>query len=260
MKPDEENQSLDKPLVWKKTRRGFTLIELLVVIAILGILAALLMPALTAVKSRAKQTVCQNNLRQIGMGIRLYCDDARDLVPTPVFSPTNLPWIAFKELMKANVGLKGPSSPQDRIFACPADTFCYKPDFGYVAEGRHEQSFSDFSSYGFNNANLAPFPPGKGGFLGIGGRQLSSIKNPVRTVLVAEEPAYLPYSWHDSQPPPAFCLPPNGEWMRFNNAKDMLGFVDGHVSYTRIYWNSAVGIEACCYEPPAGYDYQWSGD
>ena len=260
MKPGEHNASKGQPLVRQEMRHGFTLIELLVVIAIIAILAALLLPALTAVKSRAKQTVCQNNLRQIGLGIRLYCDDARDIVPTPIFSPTNLPWIAFKELMKANVGLKGTSSPQDRIFAGPADTFYYKPDFGYVAEGRHEQSSSDFSSYGFNNANLAPFPPGKGGFLGIGGRQLSSIKNPEKTVLDAEEPAFLPYSWHDPQPPPAFCLPPKGEMMRFNNAKDMLGFVDGHVSYTRICWDSAVGIESCCYNPPAGYDYQWTGD
>jgi hypothetical protein len=170
--------------------------------------------------------------------------------------------------MKANVGLNGASSPQDRLFACPADTFYYEYDFGYVPKSRHEQSFSDYSSYSFNGANLFPSPSSLGHdlFLGIGGRQLTSIKNPVRTVLVAENPAFQPYSWHDPQPPPAFCLPPKGEVQRFNgakvqrfnDAKDMLGFVDGHVSYSKIYWNS--GIEAICYEPPAEYDYQWSGN
>jgi prepilin-type processing-associated H-X9-DG protein len=72
---------------------------------------------------------------------------------------------------------------------------------------------------------------------------------------VAEAPAIEPYSWHDPQPPPAYTLPPalKPPWiLRFKNAKNMLGFVDGHVAYTKIYWND--GIEAICYEPLAGYD------
>jgi len=259
-------------------KQAFTLIELLVVIAVIAVIVALLLPVLSGSKDKAQRAIRQNNLRQINLGIHMYCDDSSDITPTtvPGTGRTNLPWIAYKELMKNYVGLSGSSSSKDRIFACPADTFYY---FGisirtngsealgnlYEHHSYHDQSKYDYSSYTYNAVNLDPGSSNmtSSSVTGIGNRMLSSIKDPVKTILVAEAPAFYPYSWHDpKQPQPGF-------WFVFNNAKDMLSFVDGHVRYTKMYWNSnavnqtmgfSLPLWTASYDPPTGYDYKWSGN
>lgn len=64
-----------------KPEQGFTLIELLVVVAIIGVLASLILPALSAAKAKARTTACASNLRQFGVGFQVYSGDNGDRVP-----------------------------------------------------------------------------------------------------------------------------------------------------------------------------------
>ncbi len=104
--------------------RAFTLIELLVVIAIIAILAAMLMPVLTAAKQRSQVTVCINNMRQLGMAFHMYSADNSDEVVYPNWGPNNKiqgwlyqgPQAALNTALTLPAGQKGPLGTSQ---ACP---------------------------------------------------------------------------------------------------------------------------------------------
>ncbi len=246
-------------------KRAFTLIEMLVVIAIIAILAALLLPTLSRAKTGALRTSCTDNLLQINLATHMYAADYSDTLPSEpgviaTTFATNHYSIFYKELVKSYVGLHGASSPQDKVSACPADTFYYDfPSLVYESKSLHDQLDSDYSSYGFDGANaFTNFPPptffNEASWPGVFGLKQSSIKDPVKTLLLTETSAFFCWSWHKPvKMPPGQC--------GMNNAKSIVSFADGHAAFIEVYWNSNFkDWTSCCYDPPIGYDYKRSAD
>ena len=93
----------------QRFHKAFSLVEILVVLAIVGLIAALLLPVFNGVRTTARITTCQSNLRQIGVGLQLYLNDHRGLYPSLLASPTNCTW-------SHNVA---PYLKSEKIFTCP---------------------------------------------------------------------------------------------------------------------------------------------
>jgi prepilin-type N-terminal cleavage/methylation domain-containing protein/prepilin-type processing-associated H-X9-DG protein len=95
-------------------RSGFTLIELLVVIAIIAILAAILFPVFARARAKAQQTTCLSNVKQLALGVLMYCSD----------NNSKLPW-SFQYIgPTGKENWSAPISPYInnlQIFLCPTD-------------------------------------------------------------------------------------------------------------------------------------------
>jgi prepilin-type N-terminal cleavage/methylation domain-containing protein len=216
-----------------KSTKAFTLIELLVVITIIAILAALLLPVVNRAKARSQQTTCLQHLRQVNLAVLLYADDHSDawpVVPNPNPYPNGV-GAYYKELIKGYMGYKGPASPQERAFICPADV-AFRNDVSHA-----------FSSYTFNGYEVD-----ENSLPRITGKRVSAIRKPVEAVQVGERTAFFGGSWHPFKT------------ASYPDAKNLVGFVDGHVASTKIYWDGVPGSEPRNYEAPGSYNYSWSGE
>lgn len=221
---------------------GFSATDLLVSLAVISLLAAVLVPIVVRARATSRLEQCLSNLKQVNHAVLAYADEHERTLPRVDGSPAPGGWWHYKEQVKGYIGLKGPASTEEKVFACPDDR-------GYGDNGENPQPFCkskkyNYTSYVFNGVDLPGIP-------NIAGRTIGSIQHPARTLLVMEWTAHAPLSWHTS-------LTRGANTPFYNDAQSVVGFVDGHVAYTKIFYD---GINAAYTRDPApGYDYQFSGE
>ena len=191
--------------------KGFTLIELLVVIAIIGILAGMLLPALSRAREAGRKASCMNNVRTIVLACQLYADDNDEHLPYAI----TYDWEGVQYLSgggKTNFlqdtlipYATGRINNIGKCFKCPSA----KRAVGPIITDAWATHYRYNCFWACQSAGVKP-PPAP-----PPGRRLSNVNNSTKAVLVWD------VSWPNWQP----------DWFPHDGVN--AGYVDGHVEYVK---------------------------
>jgi prepilin-type N-terminal cleavage/methylation domain-containing protein/prepilin-type processing-associated H-X9-DG protein len=129
-------------------RKGFTLIELMVVIALIAILAAMLLPSLSAGKGQARRIECLSSLRQLNLALTMYADDSEDQYPPR--TEAEFSWIYRLE----------PYYQDQKVLRCPLDNWSAPYDYSYLINGFNDWFEAHLSPTEYNQFKAWKYPKG----------------------------------------------------------------------------------------------------
>lgn len=220
-----------------KSFSAFSRTDLLAVLAVFCLIASVATVALVNQQRKARLLLCIDNLQKVNRAILSFAGDHAGSLPGTLRSEKGPSWWWYKDEIRSYTGLTGPSSPDDKLFACPLDR-------GYSDPGPFwKNPRFNFTSYVFNGVTLLGAP-------NVAGWKLPDITSPDRTLTVMEWSAHGPLSWHRSRTGKA-----NAPFYR--DAESVVAFADGHVSFTKFYFDGF--NPAYTRDPIPGYAYKFGG-